>query len=135
MSIGGALKNWRHSHTSVLSKYLIMWIGGDPAFFLRFPTDSRPPTPTPTEPLPPLVSILPLKLHSRGLYVHHPTIFPFLEHAPCNAPQPRCLISFRTLLFYTTHLVNRQKSDRKTADSKHMLDPTRRPHPPPHKTA
>jgi len=66
--------SWETFTPSVPSKYLIMWIGGDPTFLLSFPTD--PTTPTPTEPLLPLVSIY-RQNYTPLPFSPHSFIFPF----------------------------------------------------------
>jgi hypothetical protein len=87
---------------SPLSKYLIMRIGGDPAFFLSFftnPQCRRSP------------------FHHLCLY-GHPTIFPFPGHMSYTALQPRCSISLWTLLFIVLPASQiDQKSDRKATDT------------------
>jgi hypothetical protein len=83
------------------SKYLIMRIGGDPAFLLSFftnPQCRRSP------------------FHHLCLY-GHPTIFPFPEHMSYTALQPRCSISLWTLLFILPASEIDQKSDRKATDA------------------
>lgn len=101
---------------SSLSKYLIMWINGDPTFFLFFPTNpQRRRNPFHR-----------LYLYDHQNYIPEDVMFSFI--IPSNHLSilrthvlHRVTATLRYLLVdsivYTTNLVNRPKSDRKATDT------------------